>query len=76
MTTDTTAAADSEWAACHCCGLSFPAARMVAFVKHPDDRLCTGCAEWLYCRSRQITRKLHQLWQLSALFKLRRTRTS
>jgi hypothetical protein len=48
---------------------------MVAFVNHPDDRLCTGCAEWLYCRSRDITRKLHQIWQLSALFRPRRTPT-
>jgi hypothetical protein len=56
----------AEWVACHCCGLSFPASRMVRFRNHPSDGLCVGCAEWLYACSRAIVRRAYPILQVPA----------
>lgn len=56
--TGTTADADTAvtWAACHCCGRSFPAASMVTFDQHPGDHLCIPCLRWLCEQARRVIR--------------------
>lgn len=72
--TDTRDGDAREWAPCHCCGKSFPAANVVRFDKHPDDALCVGCAQWLNDRARPIARRNSPLWPRPARIYLRRGR--
>lgn len=37
-----------------------------AFRTHPDDRLCVGCTEWLYGRSRLIARQAYPVLHVLA----------
>lgn len=73
MTPPATPPHSGGWAPCRCCGLSYPAARMVPFHSNPGDRLCLTCTEWLYSQSRPIARQSHPVWQLASRILPRRT---
>lgn len=54
-TPDTSADA-SQWAQCHCCGRTYPVAKLATFHDHPGDHICATCIRWLYAQARLSTR--------------------
>ena len=46
----------AEWAPCHSCGRSYPAASMATFARHPGDHLCITCLRSLGEQARPVIR--------------------